>query len=68
VGDPWEALHQAFERLIDLCARPDVQRITFIEAPQVVGPAAWREIEMRYAFGAMRATLDKLRAANRIKP
>jgi hypothetical protein len=23
---------------------------------------------MRYAFGAMRATLDKLRAANRIKP
>ena len=68
VGDPWEALHAAFEKLIDLCARPDVQRIIFIEAPQVIGPAAWRDIEMRYAFGALRHTLDALRAANRIKP
>ena len=68
VSDPWEALHAAFEKLVDLCARPDVQRIIFIEAPQVIGPAAWREIEMRYAFGAMRVTLDTLRAADRIKP
>jgi AcrR family transcriptional regulator len=68
VGEPWDALQAAFERLIDLCARPDVQRIIFIEAPQVIGPAAWRDIEMRYAFGAMRTTLDSLRAANRIKP
>jgi hypothetical protein len=45
-----------------------VQRIIFIEAPQVIGPAAWRDIEMRYAFGAMRTTLDSLRAANHIKP
>ena len=68
VGDPWEALHAAFEKLIDLCARPDVQRIIFIEAPQVIGPAAWRDIEMQYAFGALRNTLDALRDANRIKP
>lgn len=68
VDDPWEALQAAFEKLVDLCARPDVQRIIFIEAPQVIGPATWREIEMRYAFGAMRATLDSLRAANLIKP
>ena len=68
VGDPWEALHVAFEKLVDLCARPDVQRIIFIEAPQVIGPGAWREIEMRYAFGVMQATLASLRAANRIKP
>jgi len=67
-ADPWEAMHAAFEKLIDLCARPDVQRIIFIEAPQVIGPAAWREIEMRYAFGVMQGTLDALRAANRIKP
>jgi AcrR family transcriptional regulator len=67
-SDPWEAMQGGFEKLIDLCARPDVQRIIFIEAPQVMGPAAWRDIEMRYAFGVMRATLDSLRAANRIKP
>ena len=68
VDDPWQALHAAFEKLIDLCARPDVQRIIFIEAPQVIGPVAWRDIEMRYAFGALRNTLDALRAANQIKP
>lgn len=68
VDDPWQALHAAFEKLIDLCARPDVQRIIFIEAPQVIGPAAWRAIEMQYAFGLLRNTLDALRAANRIKP
>ena len=66
--DPWERMHAAFEKLIDLCARPDVQRIIFVEAPQVIGPAAWREIEMRYAFGVLQASLDALRAANRIKP
>jgi AcrR family transcriptional regulator len=68
VSDPWEALQAAFEKLVGLCARPDVQRIIFIEAPQVIGPATWREIEMRYAFGAMQATLGALRAANRIRP
>jgi AcrR family transcriptional regulator len=68
VGDPWDALYVAFEKLVDLCARPDVQRIIFVEAPQVIGPAAWREIEMRYAFGAVWTTLDSLRAADRIKP
>jgi AcrR family transcriptional regulator len=66
--DPWEALHAAFEKLVDLCARPDVQRIIFIEAPQVIGPAAWREIEMQYAFGSMQKVLAALRAAGRIKP
>jgi AcrR family transcriptional regulator len=66
--DPWEAMQVAFEKLVDLCARPDVQRIIFIEAPQVIGPAAWRDIEMRYAFGVMRSTLDALRDAKRIKP
>lgn len=66
--DLWDTLEAAFEKLIDLCARPEVQRIIFIEAPQVIGPAVWREIEMQYAFGAMRKTLDALRSANRIRP
>ena len=30
------------DRLIDFCAAPDVQRIIFIEAPQVMGSEAWR--------------------------
>src|SRR5215469_3560566 len=61
----WSA---GFELLIDVCAAPDIQRIIFIEAPQVIGPETWREIELDYAFGALRATLDDLREAGAIKP
>jgi AcrR family transcriptional regulator len=67
-GDPWHRLRAGFDRLIDVCATPEVQRILFIEAPQVIGPEAWRAIELRYAFGALRAVLAALIAAGRIKP
>jgi len=67
-ADPWQRLRLGFERLIDTCAAPAVQRIIFVEAPQVVGPAAWREIELRYAFGAVRGILAALRDAGIVKP
>ena len=66
--DPWQRLRQGFETLIDLCASPAVQRIVFVEAPQVVGPDAWRKIELRYSFGALRTVLTALREAKVIKP
>lgn len=67
-GDPWSRFTAAFERLIDVCASADVQRIIFIEAPQVIGPEAWREIEFRYAFGVLHATLPRLIEHGVIKP
>jgi AcrR family transcriptional regulator len=66
--DPWQRLRLGFDRLIDLCASPAVQRIVFVEAPQVVGPEAWRKIELRYAFGTLRTVLAALRDAKIIKP
>jgi AcrR family transcriptional regulator len=66
--DPWRRLKLGFEKLIDLCASSAVQRIIFVEAPQVVGPEAWRKIELRYAFGALRTLLSALRDAKIIKP
>ena len=66
--DPWQRLKLGFEKLIDLCASPAVQRIVFVEAPQVVGPDAWRKIELRYAFGTLRTVLGALRDAKIIKP
>jgi AcrR family transcriptional regulator len=66
--DPWHRLRAGFDRLIDICAAPEMQRILFIEAPQVIGPEAWHEIELRYAFGALRALLTALIAAGRLKP
>ena len=58
----WARLQAGFERLIDVCADPDIQRIVFVEAPQVMGPEAWREMELRYAYGAMRGGLSELMA------
>jgi AcrR family transcriptional regulator len=66
--DPWLRIQAGFEKLIDLCASPDVQRITFIEAPQVFGPDAWRAIELRYAYGGLRQAMTALVAAKVVRP
>ena len=66
--DPLHRLRLGFEKLIDFCAAPDVQRIIFVEAPQVIGPEAWRKIELRYAYGALRGVLDTLRKEDAMKP
>jgi AcrR family transcriptional regulator len=65
--DPWQRLQLGFEALVDLCATPVVQRIIFVEAPQVIGPQAWRKIELRYAYGAMTEALAAFRQAEFLK-
>jgi AcrR family transcriptional regulator len=67
-ADPWERFCAGFEKLIDFCAAPDVQRIIFIEAPQVMGPEEWRKIELKYAYGALHETLPRMIAAGIFKP
>ena len=59
-SDPWDQLLAAVDATLEICAEPGVQRIIFIDAPTVIGPAAWREIELKYAFGGMRAALHGL--------
>lgn len=66
--DPWHRFRAGFEKLVDFCAAPDVQRITFIEAPQVMGPEAWRKIELKYAYGALHQTLPRLIQTGILKP
>lgn len=66
--DPWLSMRKSFVASIDACARPDVQRITFIDAPRVVGPEDWREIELRYAYGGMTVAIRRLVAAGMIRP
>lgn len=67
-ADPWTRFRAGFEKLVDFCAAPDVQRIIFIEAPQVIGPEAWRKIELKYAYGALHQTLPRLIQAGILKP
>ena len=56
----WEQLLAAVDATLEICSEPDVQRIIFIDAPTVIGPAAWREIELKYAFGGMLQALRGL--------
>ena len=58
--DPWGQLQDAFATLIDSCAKPDLQRIIFLDAPRVIGPEAWRAIELKYAYGGMSAMLGRM--------
>ena len=60
--DMWQRLRAGLDTLIDVCAAQDIQRIVFIEAPQVIGPEEWREIELQYAYGATRLILEHLMA------
>jgi AcrR family transcriptional regulator len=67
-AEPWPQLRAGFDKLIDVCAAAAVQRILFVEAPQVIGPEAWRKIELRYAYGALRRVLPALIKAGIVKP
>ena len=39
---------------VDFMARDDVRRILVIEAPTVLGPERWRELDERYSFPLLR--------------
>ena len=58
--EPWQAFETKILATLKICSRPDIQRIVFQEAPNVIGAAAWLEIEMRYAFGDMQKTIKSL--------
>lgn len=57
-GGVWEGLIGASDRFLDLCLDPGVRRVLLIEAPAVLGPAAWREIEERYGLGLTKVALE----------
>lgn len=57
-GGVWEGLIGATEKFLDLCMDPAVRRVILIEAPAVLGIAAWREIERRYGLGLTQVALE----------
>jgi AcrR family transcriptional regulator len=57
-GGVWEGLIGATDKFLDLCLDPGVRRVLLTEAPAVLGPAAWREIEERYGLGLTKMALE----------
>lgn len=66
-NDPWDRLMAGVDAMMDICARKDVRRIVFIDAPTVIGPAEWLVIEMQYAYGAMHQAIEGLIEAGVIR-
>jgi len=56
-GDPLDALHLGAAKFLEACRRPEIQRITLIDAPSVLGWERWREIGVRYGFGLIEEVL-----------
>jgi hypothetical protein len=61
-------LQRGFDVLLDACAHRDVHRITFRDAPSVLGLREWRAIEERYAYGQLRDLLSTLMERGEIAP
>jgi hypothetical protein len=45
-----------------------VRQVVLIDAPLAVGWQKWREIDARHGFGLLRASLEALVRAGRIRP
>lgn len=57
---PWQRFENNVLNTLEICARPDIQRIVFRDAPTVIGFYEWREIEMKYGFGLLQAAIAKM--------
>src|SRR6266576_1942266 len=65
--DAWEQQRAAIGAYLDVCLEPAVQRIVLVDAPSVLGVAAWREIEARYGLGVVSAGLQSVMEAGYIE-
>jgi AcrR family transcriptional regulator len=57
-SDPWERLKMGLHAFLRTAAEePEVQRITLIDGPAVLGWPEWNDLERRYALGRIEAAI-----------
>ena len=64
---PVELLAAGFEAFLDKVLEPDVQRIIITDAPAVLGPARFTELDERYAFAVIVEALRNATAAGLLR-
>ncbi|WP_197682461.1 hypothetical protein [Jiangella sp. DSM 45060] len=57
----------AVEAWLELCDRPDIQRILLVDGPSVVGWARWREICQRHVLGFIQTALEQGMATGEVR-
>lgn len=65
-GDPLEELGKGAGRFLDECLDPEVQRISLIDAPSVLGWQRWRDVEAEFGLGLIVSLLETAIAAGAI--
>jgi AcrR family transcriptional regulator len=66
--DPRDQLHRGCHEFLDAALDPAVQRIVLLDAPAVLGWAAWREVDARYGLGLVTEGLRAVFAARPAGP
>jgi AcrR family transcriptional regulator len=56
--DQWRQILAAVDAFLDACVDPAIQQIMMTDAPSVLGWDEWREIDMQYGLGLVRASLE----------
>ena len=57
IEDPWELMVAGTRSFLDACDEPAIKQIALTDAPSVLGWKEWREVDLRYGLGLMRASL-----------
>jgi AcrR family transcriptional regulator len=65
--DPWTQFRAGIQLYLDAAMRQDVQRITLIDGPAVLGWRRWRELEEGYSLGSLLTVLGAATEANLIR-
>ena len=67
-SDPLAGLRVGARLFLDACAEPEVERITLLDAPAVLGWEAWRDMAGRYGLGLVKFALQSAMDAGAIVP
>ena len=65
--DPFAALRSGVSRFLDLSLDAEVQQITLLDAPAVLGWSRWQEIEAQHGLGLIQAGLEAAIAAGQLR-
>jgi AcrR family transcriptional regulator len=56
-ANPWESLRHGARAFLEGVSETPTRRIVLLDAPAVLGWEKWREIDLRYGLGALKAAL-----------
>ena len=67
-GSPYAALQLGADLWLESCLRPEVQQITLVDAPSVLGGEEWRALGQHYGLGVVEALLQAAMDAGELEP